>query len=366
MAKGSKYYGAYFWVAVASFVVPLFVGWKAFEKLAPTSKPEVKLDASGVDHEVWDYLLKNYVEDGLVDYGGMKKDFLFHDYVRQIGRCKPDALSTKEEKLALHCNAYNALVINGVITHKIEKSVQEFTGGDFFGVQEHIFAGKTISLNHLENELIRPVFHEPRIHVALVCAAKSCPALRPEAYRGDTVLEQLADQSRLFANNSTYVGLKKVPGGEQATAEDAAVDLLAQTKRDLGLNKAQSAALKSAYLQYSKELAEIDERLKNAIVNRLDKKQLGQYFPNRDKLVLSRILSWYGGDWDGKFSDGYLEWLEGLVEDAEVKEAIARVRRKEIGVTFAEYDWTLNSQAKPETVVKAKGGGFGSGSSPDE
>jgi len=334
MAKGSKYYGAYFWVAVASFVVPLFVGWKAFEKLAPTSKPEVKLDASGVDHEVWDYLLKNYVEDGLVDYGGMKKDFLFHDYVRQIGRCKPDALSTKEEKLALHCNAYNALVINGVITHKIEKSVQEFTGGDFFGVKEHIFAGKTISLNHLENELIRPVFHEPRIHVALVCAAKSCPALRPEAYRGDTVLEQLADQSRLFANNSTYVGLKKVPGG--------------------------------AYLQYSKELAEIDERLKNAIVHRLDKKQLGQYFPNRDKLVLSRILSWYGGDWDGKFSDGYLEWLEGLVEDAEVKEAIARVRRKEIGVTFAEYDWTLNSQAKPKTVVKAKGGGFGSGSSPDE
>ena len=61
MSKGSNYYGGFFWVAIVSFIVPLFVGWKAFDNLKPTSKPTPQVDASGVDHNVWDYLLKSYV-----------------------------------------------------------------------------------------------------------------------------------------------------------------------------------------------------------------------------------------------------------------------------------------------------------------
>ena len=95
MSKGSKYYGGFFWVAAVSFIVPLFVGYKAFENLnSATSKPSPVVDASGVDNGVWDYLLKSYVTNGLVDYDGMKKDYLFHEYVRQLGSCNPDALET--------------------------------------------------------------------------------------------------------------------------------------------------------------------------------------------------------------------------------------------------------------------------------
>ena len=72
-------------------------------------------------------------------------------------------------------------------------------------MKEHILAGDTVSLDYIEHTMIRPVFREPRIHVALVCAARSCPAIRPEAYVGSRVLEQLEDQSRLFANNPKYV-----------------------------------------------------------------------------------------------------------------------------------------------------------------
>ena len=39
MSKGSNYYGGFFWVALVSFIVPLFVGWKAFDNLKPTTKP---------------------------------------------------------------------------------------------------------------------------------------------------------------------------------------------------------------------------------------------------------------------------------------------------------------------------------------
>ena len=164
------------------------------------------VDASGVDNGVWDYLLKSYVTNGLVDYDGMKKDYLFREYVKQLGSCNPEALKTEDEKLALSCNAYNAFVINGVISHKISDTVD---GRGFFDFKEHIFAGKTISLNDLEHGMIRPTFGEPRIHVGLVCAARSCPAIRGEAYVGSRVREQLQDQSEQFANNSTYVNFDK-------------------------------------------------------------------------------------------------------------------------------------------------------------
>ena len=112
MSKGKLYYGSFFWVAVVSFIVPLFVGWKAFESLKPTTKPTTQLDASGVDHGAWNYLLNNYVDAGLVDYDGMKKDYLFHEYVSQLAGCDIDALETQDEKLALCCNAYNAFVLS--------------------------------------------------------------------------------------------------------------------------------------------------------------------------------------------------------------------------------------------------------------
>ena len=38
---------------------------------------------------------------------------------------------------------------------------------------------------------IRQKFGEPRVHVALNCASKSCPPLNREAFRGDKLDRQL-------------------------------------------------------------------------------------------------------------------------------------------------------------------------------
>ena len=324
MSKGSDYYGGYFWVAAISFIVPLFVGWKAFENAQATTKPEVQLDASGVDHKVWDYLLKNYVKGGLVDYDGMKKNYLFRDYIRQIGSCQPDRLETEDAKLALACNAYNALVIDGVITYKIKDSVMDHkfdeSGkevhvdpeakpkegeekeklSDFFGTKVHYYAGKTIALNDLEHKMIRPVFKEPRVHVALVCAAKSCPSIRAEAYTAERVRDQLQDQSVQFANNSKYVTFGPVTKDGET----------------------------------------------------------------KECLQLSSILDWYGSDFDEKYPDGsYLQWIKESTDDPKIKDACEKAIKKEVEVSFIEYDWSLNSQSN---TGPKKSGGFGSGSSPDE
>ena len=301
MSKGSNYYSGYFWIAMVSFLVPLFVGWKAFDNLQPTTKPTPQLDASGVDHAVWDYLLKSYISAGLVDYDGIKKDFLFREYLRELGACDPNRLQSEDEKLALACNAYNAFVINGVISHKIRDTVDGFSidGKGFFDLNEHIYAGKTVSLNDIEHGIIRPTFKEPRIHVALVCAARSCPSIRAEAYVGSRVRDQLQDQSVQFANNPQYV----------------------------------------------------------------------MFDSQANELKLSKILSWYGDDWNDRFPEGgYLAWIGELANDAAVKAAANKAIRGDVAVTFFDYDWTLNSQAEPGSapVARKKSGGFGSGSSPDQ
>jgi len=205
--KKLSYYGPFFWLAIVSFAVPIVVAAKAFHEVRLTTKPVPHPDASGVDHALWDYLLKSYVENGMVDYEGMASDHLFRTYLRQLSEADPAKLTTSADQLALLCNAYNAFVVNGVITHKIRSSVMDYQidGKEFFDIKEHILSGETISLNLLEHELIRKRFGEPRVHVALVCAAKSCPVIRAEAYIGRRLTRQLQDQSVQFANNLKYV-----------------------------------------------------------------------------------------------------------------------------------------------------------------
>jgi len=106
------------------------------------------------------------------------------------------------------CIDCNVFVISGVINHNVQGSVMDYKSADgtgFFDRKEHIFAGDTVSLNHIEHVLIRPVFGDPRIHMALVCAARSCPVIRREAYSGASIDKQLEDQATLFANNPQHV-----------------------------------------------------------------------------------------------------------------------------------------------------------------
>ncbi|MBW6487244.1 MAG: DUF547 domain-containing protein [Syntrophobacterales bacterium] len=61
--------------------------------------------------------------------------------------------------------------------------------------------GNTITLNTLEHGILRKQYNEPRLHMALVCAAKGCPPLRSEAFTGERLNEQLDDQARRFPGN---------------------------------------------------------------------------------------------------------------------------------------------------------------------
>ena len=68
-------------------------------------------------------------------------------------------------------------------------------------------AGQPMSLNEIEHDQLRKVWDEPAVHACIVCASASCPNLRPEAFVGTKVRQQMDDQVKLWMKNDTK-GLK--------------------------------------------------------------------------------------------------------------------------------------------------------------
>ncbi len=153
----------------------------------------------GMNHAKWDALLKQYVNgQSRVDYRRWKNDGLdsLNSYLQQLAEPWPNGLSAQERKAAL-INAYNALTIRWILQNYPVRSI--WSTKDPFTAKRHLVDGHQLSLDEIESQLRN--MGDPRIHAALVCAARSCPPLRREAYTGDQVEKQLDDNARAWLAN---------------------------------------------------------------------------------------------------------------------------------------------------------------------
>ena len=147
-----------------------------------------------IDHSDWEFLLKEYVsETGLVDYSGWKQRGVgkLEGYISRLAEPGREPRSEAESK-ALLINAYNALTIQWILENYPVKSIH--ATADPFDKKRHQLAGEQVSLNGIEQQLQET--GDPRVHSVLVCAARSCPPLRREAYVSDRLEEQLDDATR--------------------------------------------------------------------------------------------------------------------------------------------------------------------------
>ena len=153
--------------------------------------------AWGVDHARFDALLKKHVDaDGLVDYKALARDAADLDaYLAQLAAVDLPALG-RDEQLALLMNAYNAFTLRLMLDYPHVASIKDIPEDQRWKAARWKLAGKLVSLDQIEHEMIRPGYDEPRIHFALVCAAVACPPLRAEAYVADRLDEQLDDQMK--------------------------------------------------------------------------------------------------------------------------------------------------------------------------
>jgi hypothetical protein len=154
-------------------------------------------------HEPFGKVLKQYVKDGLVSYSALKAHRQeLDDYLDQLSAV-PEATFkqwTEQQQLAFLINAYNAFTLRLIIDHYPVKSIKDIgsvASGPWSQPVVRLF-GTTTTLDYLEHKMLRKNYVEPRIHFAIVCAAKSCPPLRSEAYAAIRLDNQLDDQTRRF------------------------------------------------------------------------------------------------------------------------------------------------------------------------
>jgi hypothetical protein len=156
--------------------------------------------------EDYEALLRKYNSPAGVRYAAWKRDKA--DVVslnRVVSAIATARVPTDRSKaLAFYIDAYNAWILHEALEKYPTRSVTDplFT---FFLGKRITVAGKKMSFNSLEKDIIRRKFSEPRIHFALNCASRSCPPLAMEPYSVGNLEKHLDAASAGFVNSDKGV-----------------------------------------------------------------------------------------------------------------------------------------------------------------
>lgn len=168
--------------------------------------------AAGLETDRYANALRAFVDDtGLVNYAELNANPAdLNAYLTSVANLDPAVFNSwpEPDRIAFWCNAYNAYTLKAIIDHypiqssffrslKYPKNSIRQIAGVWDTLQWPVM-GNPLTLDMIEHETLRAKYNEPRIHAALVCAARSCPPLRNEPYAGDRLDEQLNDQMNAY------------------------------------------------------------------------------------------------------------------------------------------------------------------------
>ena len=154
--------------------------------------------------QAFDELLHKHVnQQGWVDYEGFKKDEVKLDqYLDFLNRQNINVLGVKAQK-AMWINAYNAYTIKLILNHYPLKSILDIKEKEkkAWDISLAKVGGKIYTLNHIEHQILRKKFKDPRIHVGVNCASISCPAIPNHAFSVKNIDHLLTLGMKRFVND---------------------------------------------------------------------------------------------------------------------------------------------------------------------
>jgi len=199
------------------------------------------------DTSKYSALLAKYVEDGLVDYEGLRKDRAALD---EYLKAAEDARG--EHGLAFWINVYNASVIRDLLDSgkKLPAKVLDLKG--FFDTAKHKINGSEQTLNELES-FVRKQWKDPRVHFAFNCGARSCPPLPARAFTDEKLGATLDELTRTFLDGSGLVL-------DEAKKELRGTKLLDWYKDDFVAKNGSLEAFLRKYVTNGKKLEALDPK----------------------------------------------------------------------------------------------------------
>ncbi len=151
---------------------------------------------------------KTYVKNGRVAYSKIKDNPAALNELIELAKNISVTKDNPSDYQAFWINGYNLLVIDGIVKNYPLKSPLDMPG--FFDKIKNEIGGTTITLNDIENKLLRKNFpKEPRFHFVLVCGGLGCPPIINAAYKPSTLDFQLEEQTKLALNDSKFIQVNK-------------------------------------------------------------------------------------------------------------------------------------------------------------
>ncbi|MBC7768914.1 MAG: DUF547 domain-containing protein [Phycisphaerales bacterium] len=181
------------------------------------------LAAHAADTATYDRLLTRYViasPDGInrVRYAAWAGDAddvnALNAYVASLERDRPSNM-TRDERLAHWINLYNAVTLQIILEKYPVRSIRDIRSRTLdprgligpWRTQRVTVEGRRLTLDQIENSILRPEFNEPRIHYAINCASIGCPNLRARAWRAETLDADLTEAARAYVNHPRGVSV---------------------------------------------------------------------------------------------------------------------------------------------------------------
>lgn len=176
-------------------------------------------------HRPFDQILDLHVRDGLVYYRMLQAARGSLD--RYVASLDVPAATyegwVRDAKLAFWINAYNAFVLQTVVTrYPIRGRSAEFPAssvaqipGVFSGLR-HRAAGRTVTLDDIEKTILAE-FKEPRVFLALGRGAIGSGRLRSEAYTAARLAAQLDAVQAEFVRDADMLRIDRIAGTVSVT-----------------------------------------------------------------------------------------------------------------------------------------------------
>lgn len=173
-------------------------------------------------HVPFDALLDIHVRDGLVYYNALQADRgRLSRYAASLN--SPAVVSgyaswDKDRQKAFWINAYNAFVLQTVVSHYPirgrspaypSNSIRQIPGA--FEKTPHLAAGKSVTLDQIETTILAE-FKDPRVFIALGRGAVGSGRLRSEAFAAKMVDRQLEQSKAQFATTPRYTKVDALGG----------------------------------------------------------------------------------------------------------------------------------------------------------
>jgi hypothetical protein len=180
--------------------------WPQWEVNNPLSK-EI------ISHQLWqDFLNRRIITSpeniNLVDYEHFSQTDLnlLKDYLRDMAQININNYN-RAEQLAYWINVYNALTVQTIANYYPISTVQEinispglFSVGPW-GANLITIKKTTLSLDDINNRIIRPIWNDPRTHYALNNGSIGAPNLNKNAYHGYDLEVQLNKAALTYVNS---------------------------------------------------------------------------------------------------------------------------------------------------------------------